>query len=114
MGKQYGLLFNLDRCTGCYACEVACAQWHHVPLDKKWIRVQAIGPERIDGKLKMDFIPIMNGGCTFCQDRVKDKLLPLCVVTCLTQALEFVDDKRALELLSSGKRYQICKLGVLD
>ena len=114
MGKQYALLVNLDRCTGCYACEVACAQWHNVPLDKKWIRVKSIGPERIDGKLKMVFLPILNGGCTFCKDRLQDSLLPLCVVTCLTHALEFVDDKKALELLSQRKRYQICKLDVLD
>ena len=114
MAKQYGLLVNLDKCVGCYVCEVGCAEWHNLPPDKKWIRLKTIGPERLNGRLKMEFIPIATEGCTFCKDRLKENLAPFCVATCITQALEFGDDKKILELLSNGKQYQICKLGILE
>ena len=114
MGKQYGLLVDLDRCTGCYACEVACAEWHNVPVDKKWIYVKTIGPELVNGKLRTDFVPVINEGCNLCQERWQQNLSPLCVATCLTQAMRFVQDREALELLSSGKRYQIAKLSVVE
>jgi Fe-S-cluster-containing dehydrogenase component len=112
MGRQYGLVVDLDRCTGCYACEVGCAQWHDVPSDRKWITLKTIGPERINGKLRLDLMPIATEECTLCGDRLKEGLAPLCVVTCTTQALAFGDDRKLLELLSSGKRYQLSKFGV--
>lgn len=30
MEKQYGFYFNSDRCIKCFACEVACKQWHGI------------------------------------------------------------------------------------
>jgi len=39
---QLGLYFNQSRCTGCYACIVACKDWHDVPAGPaSWIRVLA-------------------------------------------------------------------------
>jgi len=28
---QYGFYFDQSRCTGCYACTVACKDWHDIP-----------------------------------------------------------------------------------
>ncbi len=28
MAKQLGFYLELDRCTGCQSCEIACKQWH--------------------------------------------------------------------------------------
>lgn len=30
MGKQYGFYVNTDYCIKCWACEVACKQWHGI------------------------------------------------------------------------------------
>jgi anaerobic dimethyl sulfoxide reductase subunit B len=30
MNKQYGFYFDSDRCIKCYACEIACLQWHEI------------------------------------------------------------------------------------
>ncbi|MBN1366798.1 MAG: 4Fe-4S dicluster domain-containing protein [Dehalococcoidales bacterium] len=31
MGKRYIFRHNSFRCTKCYACEIACQQWHGIP-----------------------------------------------------------------------------------
>ena len=30
MNKHYGFYFDSDRCIKCYACEIACLQWHEI------------------------------------------------------------------------------------
>ncbi len=38
---QYGFFFDQSRCTTCHACEVACREVRHLPVDGgvKWMRV---------------------------------------------------------------------------
>mgnify|MGYP002546350990 FL=1 len=38
------IVVNLDRCTGCFGCEVACKQENDVPLGQYWSRVTPVGP----------------------------------------------------------------------
>ena len=41
--KQYGIYINQNRCTGCFACVVACKDWHDVPAGPaSWIRVKTV------------------------------------------------------------------------
>jgi len=111
LAELYGILVDLDLCVGCYACEVACKQENNVPTGTRWIRVATIGPKKVNGKLAMDFLPIMTEECTFCQHRLKENLLPRCVDNCPTQALEFCKDAaELLARLQSKKRLQVCKL----
>ena len=42
--KAYGLLINYHYCTGCHSCEVSCQMEHDLPVDRKGIVVQKIGP----------------------------------------------------------------------
>lgn len=72
------LLINLDQCTRCYACEVACKQENELPVGPRWCRVITIGPRKVDGKLVMDFVPTM---CFQCDD-------PICSRFCPTNAIE--------------------------
>ncbi len=39
---ENGLLIDYEYCTGCYACQVACAQEHQWPAGMGGIRVQEI------------------------------------------------------------------------
>ena len=39
---QIGFYFDQSRCTGCYACEIACRDWHDIQDTRvKWRRVSA-------------------------------------------------------------------------
>ena len=108
---RFGLLVDLDRCVGCYACEVGCKEWNNVPGDQKWIKIEQIGPQMLNGKLKMDFFPLVMDGCNFCKSNPEGKLGPFCVSVCPTQALRFCETAEISKLLNMGMRYQICKLG---
>ena len=40
---QMGFYLNQPRCTGCYACVVACKDWHDVPAGPaSWLRIKTI------------------------------------------------------------------------
>ena len=111
MAELYGILVDLDLCVGCDACEVACKQENNVPIGKQWIKVFPVGPEKLNGKMRMDFIPILTDGCTLCKHRLNQNLEPKCIDNCPTQALKFC--KNAAELLAalqSKRHFLICGL----
>ena len=108
MGNIYGIMADLDRCVGCHACEIACKQEHGLPPGINWIKILQVGPEMVDGRLRMEFIPLMLDGCIMCADR--EERTPACVVNCPTDALVVVDAAETLRLLSSSGRYKMCKI----
>jgi anaerobic dimethyl sulfoxide reductase subunit B (iron-sulfur subunit) len=110
MAVKQSLLVDLDRCFGCFTCEVACQQEHRLPAEEKWIRVHTIGPHSVGSELAMDFVPLATAECDFCAPRVADGGRPACVVACPARALIHVDARHALQALRSGKRLQACKL----
>jgi Fe-S-cluster-containing dehydrogenase component len=111
MSQVYGILADLDPCVACYACEVACKEENDVPIGTKRIQIVPIGPERVDGKLRMDFIPMLLEGCTLCEHRIKENMLPRCVENCPTQAMVFCrNTAEMVAALQSGKRFQVCKV----
>jgi Fe-S-cluster-containing dehydrogenase component len=111
LAELCGIVADLDLCVGCYACEVACKQENNVPIGTRWIRVIGVGPEELDGKLRIDFIPVMTEECTLCEHRFSQNLEPTCVDNCPTQALRFCRNSyEVLEALHSGRRFQICKV----
>ena len=106
MGDIYGIMADIDRCVGCHACEVACKQEHDHPPGTNWIRVLQVGPEEVDGRLRMEFIPIILDGCIMCASNEGEK--PACVVNCPTDALMVVDSAEVLRLLNSNGKYRLC------
>lgn len=38
------IVVNLDKCTGCYACEIACKMENNVALGEHWNKVVEVGP----------------------------------------------------------------------
>ncbi len=38
------IVVNIDRCTGCYACQVACKMQNEVALGLAWNKVKIVGP----------------------------------------------------------------------
>jgi anaerobic dimethyl sulfoxide reductase subunit B (iron-sulfur subunit) len=110
-GNKAGILIDLDRCVGCFACEVACRQENMAKEDgKKNIRMIEIGPKTVEGKLLMDYFPILSIDCTLCRQRLQKDFMPACVASCPTKALLFGGEYDILNLLNSGKRIQISKI----
>ena len=110
MGNGYGIMADLDRCVGCHACEIACKQEHDLPPGINWIKVLQVGPMKVDGRLRMEFIPVMLDGCNICTNRLSEGRTPACVVNCPTHALLEVDTADTLRLLSSDRCYRLCKV----
>lgn len=86
-GKQWGLVVDLDRCTGCQACVVACQAENNIPLntpdlfDQKraieWIRIERYweGLESDDfSKVKARFLPVM---CQHCSNAPCEPVCPV-------------------------------------
>lgn len=70
MAKRYGLVIDLERCTGCNACTVACKVEHGIEFGSG-IRVDTVGgphrdsPAGIYPNLSMYFLPVP---CMQCEE----------------------------------------------
>ncbi len=74
---SYALYVDLDRCFGCFTCELACKQEHDLPIGPRWIRVIQDGPKEISGRLRLDFYPVL---CRHCEE-------PRCAEACPEEAI---------------------------
>jgi anaerobic dimethyl sulfoxide reductase subunit B (iron-sulfur subunit) len=74
---QYGFYFDQTRCIGCYACVVACRDWHNVKEDLPAM----CGITIIEsGKYPHVFLAFLFGACYHCAD-------PACVRACPAGAI---------------------------
>ena len=78
---QYAIVTDLNRCTGCFACMVACKVINNVALGSYWQKVVRIGPTpkyegAVPPDVEMYFLPI---SCQHCKN-------PECVKVCPTGA----------------------------
>jgi len=96
MTKRYGLLIDLERCTGCRTCTVACKVEHGIEVGSG-IRVETVGgahPDTPAGKypnLTMHYEPIP---CMHCAQ-------PPCRAACSGGAIHQRDD--GVVLIDEGK-----------
>jgi len=85
--RRYGMVIDLDRCTGCGACMIACASENNVPVNAAATPRTGITPMRVqpisnnqDGPGRREaFIPLM---CMQCEHETP------CVSVCPQQAVE--------------------------
>jgi anaerobic dimethyl sulfoxide reductase subunit B (iron-sulfur subunit) len=74
---QYGIYIDQNRCMGCFACVVACKDWHDVPAGAaSWIRVKTTEKGRYPD-LSVSFLPVL---CNHC-------LNPACLLVCPVEAI---------------------------
>ena len=85
------LLIDLDNCTRCYACEIACRQEHDLGFETKsrWCRVMTVEPRRVDGELHTDFVPCM---CFQCDDPPCAHVCPVDAITKREDGIVVVDE----------------------
>ena len=85
---NYAIITDLNRCTGCLACTVACKAINGVDVGNFWIKTLRIGPHPIEGgsgdypDVEMYFLPVQ---CQHCKN-------PECVRVCPTGASHIRED----------------------
>ncbi len=85
---NYAINTDLNRCTGCLACTVACKAINGVDVGNFWIKTLRVGPHPIEGgsgtfpDVEMYFLPVQ---CQHCEN-------PECVSVCPTGASHIRED----------------------
>ena len=100
------LLYDVEYCTGCFACTVACKQEHCFDADiwgKKVIEQIYTYP---NGHVQVDNVPFPTNLCDLCKDRIAsgedDK--PACVKACQAGIIFYGEDSDLLEKSKELKR----------
>lgn len=108
------ILVDLQRCTGCWTCSLACKVGNNLPDEDFWLTVRTQGSgEGIDRpagtwpNLHMSWIPIWSQSCVKCPSRVAHGDKPYCVNSCPNGALTIGDAATAKkeELRNRGFRF---------
>ena len=79
---QIGFFFDQSRCTGCYACAVACKDWYDIPAGPI-SRLRVTVSEK--GRFPEISLSYLFKACFHCAD-------PACIETCPAEAIEKRED----------------------
>jgi Fe-S-cluster-containing dehydrogenase component len=93
--SQKFLLIDIDSCVRCHACEIACRQEHDLSVETGscWCRIMTVGPRSLEGKLHMDFVPIM---CLHCNEPACAAVCPSNAISRNNDGLVLVDEKACI------------------
>lgn len=85
-----GLLIDVEYCSGCQACVLACQQEHGFADEQYGLVIHKLGPIEIEpDKWQYDFLPQLTDWCDLCEGRVGLGRVPSCVQHCQAQCLEY-------------------------
>ncbi len=93
MSKK-GILADMNYCTGCHACEVACKQENQYPVGIGGIKItEIIMEEGSASRVNFDYIPYFSKHCNLCAARLAsgEDTVPACVRHCGTASLHYGD-----------------------
>jgi Fe-S-cluster-containing dehydrogenase component len=93
---RYGLLIDYEYCTGCFSCQVACAQEYKRPKDQVGMQVIETITIKSNGKPYLAFLPFPTENCNLCAGRVSSGEEPSCVKHCMANVIKH----GSLELLA--------------
>ena len=95
---QPAILINLQRCTGCWTCSMACKVAYNLPVEEWWQYVRTIGsgagidePAGTWPNLSMSWMPVHTPDCTLCGERTEKGMQPYCTYNCPTKAMTYGD-----------------------
>jgi Fe-S-cluster-containing dehydrogenase component len=105
--SRKGLLFDIDYCTGCFACTVACKQENGYDADTWGIKVTELIFKNPGGHVQIDYLPFPTTMCTMCAGRIAsgfdDK--PSCVKHCQAQCIEYGEVSELVKKMEEKPRY---------
>lgn len=102
-----GILVDINYCTGCEACVLACQQEHSYSEKEFGLKISKLGPLHIEQDKKhwqYDFIPQFTEWCDLCEERVAKGKKPTCVQHCQAQCLQFGDVEELAAAIDSPKQ----------
>ena len=89
-----GILVDMNYCTGCHACEVACKQENQFPVGVGGIKITEMITETLDSpRVHFDYVPYFSKQCSLCAARINsgEDTKPACVKHCGTASLHYGD-----------------------
>lgn len=105
MTARYGILVDINRCTGCMTCVLACKEENLTPPGVWWNRVLEIDDPSID------YIRYVRYSCMHCED-------PPCVEACPEKAIHRREDGIVLidreKCRGRGECVKACPYGAID
>lgn len=107
--SQNALFLDLEFCTGCHSCELACRNELELGLDDWGIKVLEDKPrQHADGVWHWDYIAYPTELCDLCESRTAEGKLPSCVQVCQAKVLEIgTIEECAKKLAEKGKKAAI-------
>lgn len=104
--SAYGLLIDMEWCTGCHSCEMACQMEHGLPVGETGIKLSEIGPWEYgdEGKWQFSYLPVRTDQCDGCADRVAAGKVPTCVHHCQAKCMEYGKISDLAEGMGAGSR----------
>lgn len=121
---RWGMVIDLQKCVGCYACQIACKQEHFLPPDVFWAKV-IMGEVGTYPTVRKQLLPIL---CNHCKEAPCEKVCPTgatqrrddgivwvdydvcvgcryCVIACPYQHRTYLDNKTAKAEYYPGQGY---------
>lgn len=100
--EPVGMLVELDRCTGCSSCQIACQQANHYSYDEKWMECVRRNPVLVDGKLRM--YHLVAPSLDKCAECVAKEPTPLCMKVCMGNCLYIAPVEKLLPVLAKKEK----------
>ena len=102
MGAK-ALLIDVEWCSGCHSCEMACQMEHGMPVGQTGILVNEIGPwEYAPEVWQLSYLPALTDQCDGCAERVSAGKLPTCVHHCQAKCMAYGTVEELSELMGDG------------
>ena len=103
-----GFLVDVEYCTGCEACVLACQQEKGFTEKEFGLKVQKLGPFKVAEKdYQYDFIPLFTKWCDLCESRVASGKQPACAQHCQSRSLEYGDIETLSKRIFREKQFVV-------